>query len=72
MSNKALIESLLPVNCAYNYSEESISPTETTCRSTTCMLNADIEVAKEIQLKGCNIFKIPEVQDIIKRKKTTT
>lgn len=65
------IEALLPVNCAYNFSEEArdSSDTEMKCYSTTCMLNVNKEVASDIQKKGCKLYQRPDIQEIIKNKK---
>jgi len=57
---------LLPVNCFHNF---KIEP-DGTCRSKTCMLNQNEEIAKDIQKNGCRIFdKDPEVLEMRKGSK---
>jgi hypothetical protein len=62
--SKELIESILPVNCANNYKEENRTG-QCKCYSTTCMLNANDEVAQNISKNGCIIYKTESVQSII-------
>jgi len=65
--SKELIESLLPINCAYNYKEEYRDETTTMgkCYSKTCMLNQNKDVANDIQTKGCEIYKKDFVKAVI-------
>ena len=58
MKLKGVVKGLFPINCFYNYAEMH----DGRCRSKTCMLNGNLEIAKEIQVKGCRVFaNHPEV-----------
>jgi hypothetical protein len=59
-----LLELLLPINCAYSYKEEDNKK----CYSTTCIMNQHKDLAKDIQEKGCEIYKKDFVNSIIESK----
>ena len=56
-----IVKSLLPVNCAYNYMRN----TSGNCYSTKCMMNSNDEMGKLISEKGCRVYNMPEVAEIL-------
>lgn len=64
---------LLALNCAYNFKEEyrnlPACHNERRCFSTTCLMNVDHGVSDEIQERGCIIYRLDFVQEVIARKK---
>lgn len=58
---------LQAVNCAFNCKIKKNKK----CYSAECMMNADSELKERIADSGCEVYRRPEVQEVIKRHKIT-
>lgn len=65
---KDFFKDLLAINCAENHcGKMKANSTVYKCYSTSCMMNQIEKAAKDIQEKGCEIYKRDFVQEQIRK-----